>query len=194
MKVIRTLFLTLSLLICGTAHATPIDIESLFIDTASVTIDFGWTSITPRGGSFSPVEITMGEYQDSIVDISGPNGGYITVFSTDAYGMPAPSGTVDGSSIDVDLSSLRLDAHFLSSDIELQPFSTPFDSGLYDTSTGEFELIWTNQIGYGQFSADIIVSLSGYLTTVSAVPVPAAVWLFGSGLLALVGFARRRVA
>ena len=29
-------------------------------------------------------------------------------------------------------------------------------------------------------------------TAVSAVPVPAAVWLFGSGLLALVGFVRRR--
>ncbi len=30
------------------------------------------------------------------------------------------------------------------------------------------------------------------LTTVSAVPVPAAVWLFGSGLLGLIGMARRR--
>jgi len=34
----------------------------------------------------------------------------------------------------------------------------------------------------------------GFVTTVSAVPVPAAVWLFGSGLIGLVGFARRKKA
>jgi len=34
---------------------------------------------------------------------------------------------------------------------------------------------------------------SGNAVHVSAVPVPAAVWLFGSGLLALAGFARRKV-
>jgi hypothetical protein len=33
---------------------------------------------------------------------------------------------------------------------------------------------------------------SGFLTPVSAVPVPAAIWLFGSGLLGLVGIARRK--
>jgi hypothetical protein len=34
---------------------------------------------------------------------------------------------------------------------------------------------------------------SSYSMTITAVPVPAAVWLFGSGLLGLVGIARRRV-
>jgi len=36
------------------------------------------------------------------------------------------------------------------------------------------------------------VSRSTYSMTVTAVPVPAAVWLFGSGLLGLVGVARRK--
>jgi hypothetical protein len=31
-----------------------------------------------------------------------------------------------------------------------------------------------------------------HVTSISAVPVPAAVWLFGSGLLGLIGVARRR--
>ncbi len=35
--------------------------------------------------------------------------------------------------------------------------------------------------------------LAAKLGTVSVVPVPAAVWLFGSGLIALVGFAKRKV-
>ena len=36
------------------------------------------------------------------------------------------------------------------------------------------------------------LALSGTIASVSAVPVPAAVWLFGSGLLGLVGVARRK--
>ncbi len=40
---------------------------------------------------------------------------------------------------------------------------------------------------------DIGSGNSLHVTSVSTVPVPAAVWLFGSGLLALVGFARRKV-
>jgi hypothetical protein len=42
-------------------------------------------------------------------------------------------------------------------------------------------------------SADSTVGLSGFVQQV-AVPIPAAVWLFGSGLLGLVGIARRKKA
>jgi len=47
---------------------------------------------------------------------------------------------------------------------------------------GEFEQ--DDNSGYAQFRVDAV--------SVSAVPVPAAVWLFGSGLLGLVGVARRK--
>ena len=40
-------------------------------------------------------------------------------------------------------------------------------------------------------SLDITRS-AGFLLTTSAVPVPAAVWLFGSGLIGLIGVARRK--
>ena len=43
--------------------------------------------------------------------------------------------------------------------------------------------------GYGSIGGQTHTFL---LTNVSAVPVPAAVWLFGSGLLGLVGVARRK--
>ncbi|MDH5473617.1 MAG: VPLPA-CTERM sorting domain-containing protein [Gammaproteobacteria bacterium] len=41
---------------------------------------------------------------------------------------------------------------------------------------------------------DIGSGNSMYVTSVSAVPVPAAVWLFSSGLIGLIGFARRKAA
>ncbi len=44
-------------------------------------------------------------------------------------------------------------------------------------------------VGYAGTMGAIPVSLN-----ISAVPVPAAVWLFGSGLLGLVGVARRKAA
>lgn len=48
------------------------------------------------------------------------------------------------------------------------------------------------QDGNGQSVPDVI--FEGAQVNVNAVPVPAAVWLFGSGLLGLIGVARRRSA
>ena len=58
-------------------------------------------------------------------------------------------------------------------------FSLDFSSTAYDDNWGN-----TDRIYVTNFS----------ITEVSAVPVPAAVWLFGSGLLGLIGIARRRAA
>ena len=51
--------------------------------------------------------------------------------------------------------------------------------------SGVFGLTDSGSIGYNNYKLDI----SG----VSPVPVPAALWLFGSGLLGLIGMARRKV-
>ena len=54
-------------------------------------------------------------------------------------------------------------------------------------------LITFNYNGAG-YAADYEYSfaLSGQVTSISAVPIPPAVWLFGSGLIGLVGLARRK--
>ena len=70
-------------------------------------------------------------------------------------------------------------------------FSTTF-SGVYTAtdSAVDFQLIfnrpWNSFTAHPQWFADNAVF------ELSAVPVPAAVWLFGSGLLGLVGVARRK--
>ena len=79
--------------------------------------------------------------------------------------------------------------------------SNAFDIGLGDS----FDILYANMV-YGGFddllfpifdglTFDIFYDLNTVrLTVVSAVPVPAAAWLFGSGVVALMGMARRRKA
>ncbi len=65
-------------------------------------------------------------------------------------------------------------------------------AGAYGLSGG----IILSQSGFnGGFAVDFNnAAFSGVADTGTVVPVPAAVWLFGSGLLGLIGFARRRSA
>lgn len=56
--------------------------------------------------------------------------------------------------------------------------------------SGTLELAFNVEAGRN-YSFGASANVFGY-TNVSAVPVPAAVWLFGSGLIGLVGFAKRR--
>jgi hypothetical protein len=53
----------------------------------------------------------------------------------------------------------------------------------------------TNAVeSYTLGASDLTLSANGTLATASPVPIPAAVWLFGSGLLGLIGVGRRRAA
>lgn len=64
--------------------------------------------------------------------------------------------------------------------------------GTLDLTTNHYELNWVSQINKGPFNG-----VKGYWHvegTYSAVPVPAAFWLFGSGLLGLAGATRCRKA
>lgn len=66
----------------------------------------------------------------------------------------------------------------------------------YDELTGEFTASWDAVVVGGGFNGQLSQwSITGIATAGPApVPVPAAVWLFGSGLLGLAGIARRRKA
>ena len=59
-----------------------------------------------------------------------------------------------------------------------------------DLGSNQYLLAWSKQQNYLPFSG-----LNTYVTmTVQAVPIPATLWLFGSGLLGLIGISRRKKA
>jgi hypothetical protein len=199
-SVIRSWVLSGFLLILApfqVVQAATIAIDSLLVDTASLTIAItGDGSRTYSTAVAPPAQITMGEYQDPIVQLIG--GRYSArIYSTDAFGMPAPSGSVDtvAGTINVDLSSLRAAATspFGTLDMALWPIINPPSAGTYNPGTGTFGLVWMNPfsvlVGGHYISGTVNVSLSG---TVAPVPVPAALWLLGSGLIGLASMSRRR--
>ena len=87
------------------------------------------------------------------------------------------------------------------------PFSGLDQSGIYVSGT-EYALdtnsVWEISLSVNRTPGSIGTSLKSYAffnawavhdgDVVSSVPVPAAVWLFGSGLLGLIGMARRKKA
>ena len=68
-----------------------------------------------------------------------------------------------------------------------QPFILA--EGNYNLLTGFYTLDWRSQILAGSFNG---ITSSWHLEGTHVVPVPAAAWLFGSGLVGLIGVARRK--
>lgn len=182
------------------SYAAPVAINSMFVDSASVSVTFNQYSFYNFSSSFAPVEIRMGEYQDPLLRMT-TGIKYLDIYTTGLYGAEAPSGFVDGTTIDVDLSSLRVELGIKQLggvfDVGLWPLNTPGNAGVYDPMTGAYNLSWIynftidNPDKKNDYYGNFVVQLGGHVTT-SAVPVPAALWLFGSGLLALAGFVRHK--
>lgn len=218
-KSLNTLFLSGLLFtasaVFNLANAAILDLQTLSVDTVSAHITAGavlntgaTTSIVP------PADIIMGSYQSSILNFSNAfTGGTLSgnIYSTDAYGMPAPSGTIDtaGGFNTIDLSSLRLSGSILITgtsapttmtfDSELWPINTQPTLSNYNHTTGDFSLSWLvsqdityniNTIGSQTYMSTLDITISG---KASVVPVPAALWLFASGLLALSALIRLRL-
>lgn len=176
------------------SHAATVAIDSLLINSVSLTVT------VPRIGGdtlilSTPAQINMGEYKDPIFLVGG---GHFSarVYSTGAFDMPPPSGTVDtvAGTIDVDFSSLRANvtSRFGYWDIPLSLATISPVRGTYNPGTDAFALTWSNpfniSLGSRLFNGTASISLSG---TTTLVPVPAALWLLGSGLLGMAGIARR---
>jgi hypothetical protein len=191
------------LCVAASSNAAIIDVTKLNID--SITISLSGTGFDESDTIvYSPPAIwNMGEYQGVILDYSmGHPSINVLAESTGAYGAPPISGTVDTTlgTIDLNLSDLHITVSgFLSGDFDGWNASTlTLDSNTYNSVTGGFSYGWSDDtilLVNVPIPTNTTVDYSILLTgTASTVPIPPAIWLFGSGLLGLIGIARHKEA
>lgn len=179
------------------AQAASIAIDTLSVSYASLTVQLtGGATYNFTGPIAPPAAVTMGTYQDPIV--GGTNW---KIYSTSLFGKPAPTGTVDAAlgTINVDFSSLRgqvTTTAYGMIDFALAPLTNPPTGGSYNGTTGAFSLNWsTSPFSISLPNAPFPISGTASVTlsgTVTPVPLPAAVWLLGSGLLGIVAAVKRK--
>jgi hypothetical protein len=110
-------------------------------------------------------------------------------------GGAIPAGTLNdvAGTITMDLSSWFM--NWNNSDVHAgtgksDGITSAFATGTWDPVTGDYNLSWQSLTGLGPKAG--LTSSFTLEGTVSAVPIPPATWLFGSGLLGLFGFIKRK--
>jgi len=146
----------------------------------------------------NPTDATKGDYIDFTITpplkITLPSGSitfdsftsvFVIVDTSIGIAAGAPDPTVSGNNLDIDLtftglksSSTALATDALPSNIDLNDFNS---------ATGAFSSF---SLANGPAGDPIFFSID--TLAVRAVPIPAAVWLFGSGLMGLLGISRRK--
>lgn len=173
MKSVVKVFLLSILFVTGSAYAAPVSISgSMFLggdlEVTPGATDFlgvGDITLTTVGGSFGTDDLFVS------FDTPEETGG-----SIDLNNLASVAGfiTIAGWTLDISAPNIiDYEANLLT----LNGTGTLTGNGFIPTAA-----VWT-------FSTS---SLNSYSLDITAVPVPAAVWLFGSGLLGLVGIARRK--
>jgi len=132
--------------------------------------------------------IKMGDYQSwgEIADPVRQGGKKYSLFTSGILGAPAPSASINGMNITVDLSSLFF-GWKRGGELHLWNIGSGKATGLFNPDTSEFLLSWKNLCGDRKESRfrDNVGSffLQGkVIGTPAAVAIPAAVFLYGTGL------------
>ncbi len=200
-----------SLEITGGSFAMNGGVPDAFVigDYADMTVG-GYDGSAPTGPNFSST---------SIVSFAFGTNGNVAVYTAPAddvnSGFAAPTGDITGGTATLELDSWTAwwngTAFNQGSTSTKGPTETcVYNAGSfsnvcstavvvdsYDAGTGAFTASWDSVVVGGAFNGSLgNWEISGVMSTgaPAEVPVPAAVWLFGSGLVGLAGIARRRKA
>jgi hypothetical protein len=141
-----------------------------------------------------PGLLVMGEYQPgpNIVDPITRGERTYSLFTSGVQGAPAPSATIDRSSITADLSSLYF------ADSRGDSFTARniggIAKGIFNPDTLEFYLTWDHLLGDRPNSGLATFSLYGKvnMVAVAAVPLATTAVLFSTGLAVLIAVWRRK--
>jgi hypothetical protein len=184
-------------------------VTQLNITGGSVAFNFsgGNTTVPIFTESFIQVgTLLMGQYQPALGPIpifppafqigSGFQTHTFTIFTNpgaDAQNpLPTPSGFTNGSLIQVNLNALfaSISGPLINGGLNIGNQLPALATGTFNEQTGAFHIAWDHVydlpgdfVGIGNFS------LQG---SANPIPLPAAVWLFGTGVIALAGIARHR--
>lgn len=159
-----------------------LDVTTIGGTLAGVTTDATVDSYVflPTGTASSSIALTLGFASGSLVNGAGDD---LVLFE---IGTPDPFSVTIGGTNNPALATT--DTGFLTGG-SAQLNAVAIDLSAFGIADGAA----VTQITVGLNAGGATFALAGALApTMSPVPVPAAVWLFGSGLLGLAGFARRR--
>lgn len=213
-KIVLATVVVLGSVAATSANAAVVNVISFTI--AGGAFNMGSTNLGVAGCSTNPSDflshkcltagpaspVVMGTYQGSASNsltlfnfFGAPVNTFTAASATGAAPNPTglPSGTVDTTlgTMTVDLNGWYANwsgTNFLQGGVATGTY-TPISA-----TTGSYTLSWSSFITTAPFAGQTgNWNLSGTVTH-APVPIPAAVWLFGSGLLGLVGIARRRKA
>jgi hypothetical protein len=181
------------------APATPVASLSNIISPVSSPFTFQGTNgkVTVTYSGATPVRLAVGANTLSSQDYATVGAGVKTVFGTGAFN--SDQFQVDTAATIMDKASV---AHFVSSvtynylAVHFGQHEMFFDFGKAGVAAGTAFNIATSgpAAGLSNFRAYSDLAKIVHPATTSTVPVPGAVWLFGSGLVGLVGMRKRKAA
>ena len=186
--------LSIGLLLHSPAHATTV--THLEITRGAVNYDGPHQDSLDRLLAQDGV-IQMGRFQgvgELVPTINRSNETH-ALFTSGFSGAPTPSAVITDSIIKVDLSSLFFSVN-QGNAYQLWNIGT-VATGLFNPTSKEFTLSWDRVFDQSGQQGQASFFLSGVVRfdfNVQPVPVPAAAWLFGSGLAGIAALMRRRNA
>lgn len=174
-------------------------VTQLDITGGSISLNFG--SLGTVTGNFNETgQLLMSQFQPlpNVFDPITISHLTFSIFTSNggALNFPAPTAATSGSSMTANLQSLFAGVSstawsWVSTNSQMASLNIGGNaSGTFDNTTNAFNISWTHVFTGVPFLTSGNFSLQG-TAQLAAVPVPAAMWLFGSGLVGLVGVLRK---